>query len=285
MKKILFAITLIISSLVNAQDGWQNTISKGFHHGAVEFTGIKAFNNQLYLSGDSSNAKIFLFSSLNGDSLITNEQTGLYPVLQGGKETNLSSIIANNNFLFLGSKTTGYAKGDIITPQVYRYDKTQYIKYGTINYSTLTGSNMIDTTLGSFPSPSISNMALYSPTGSNDTIYAFLTPGNGKTGAGGISVWKTLATLTGTVTPTWTNSTNFSASAGITSIFDVAVWYKKMYIAVSTDSGGAILRTADGVNWDTVVTAKSLKNKLGVNYRFTNFTALELYNGKLVAGL
>src|ERR1700757_2829355 len=285
MKKILFALTLVVSSLANAQDGWKNIIAKGFHSNTMEFSGIKAFNNRLYFPGDSSNAKIFMFSSLNGDTISAQEETGLYTALQGGKEQGISSIISNNNYLFLGSQVNGYVKGDAITPQVYRYDKTQYIKYGEIDYSILPDTNMIDTTLGSFPSPFIANMALYSPTGSNDTVYAFLNPGGGKNGAPGISVWKAPATLTGTATPTWVNSTNFSKTAGITSIFDVAVWYKHMYIAVSTDSGGAILRTADGVNWDTVVTTKAIQNKIGPSFPYANFTALELYKGKLVAAL
>jgi hypothetical protein len=285
MKKILFALTLVVSSLVNAQDGWQNSIAKGFHSNTMEFSGIKAFNNRLYFPGDSSNAKIFMFSSLNGDTISAQEETGLYTALQGGKEQGISSIISDNNYLFLGSQVNGYVKGDVITPQVYRYDKTQYIKYGEINYSILPDTNMIDTTLSSFPSPFISNMALYSPTGSNDTIYAFLTPGGGKNGAPAISVWKAPATLTGTATPTWVNSTNFSKKAGITSIFDVAVWNKHMYIAVSTDSGGAILRTVNGVNWDTVVTTKAIRNKIGPSFPYANFTALELYKGKLVAAL
>jgi len=290
MKKILFALTLLVTSLANAQDGWNNIISHGFHNGAVEFDGIKAFNGKLYLPGDSSYAKIFLFSSVNGDTLSATEETGLYPFLQGGTETHISSIIANNNYLFLGSGATNYTTAVNAAPQVYRKDAltNSYVKYGTINYSTLGISNGIDTT--SNPNPAISNMALYSPTGSNDTIYAFLAPGasnnNKPTPNGNISVWKAPATLSNSVTPTWVNSANFPAIDGITSIYDVIVWDQKMYIAVSTaDSGGAILCTSDGVNWNVSVTAATFKTQLDDMYTNVNFTSLELYNGKLVAAL
>ncbi len=288
MKKILFALSLVVSSLANAQDGWKQSVAAGFNQAGVEFRGIKAFNNRLYFPGDSSSVKIRLFSSLNGDTLSYREETNLYGVVQGGTETGISSIISNSNYLFLGSSVSSYTSASEQAPQVYRGDASgNYVKYGTINYNLLPDSNLIDTNV--IPNPYISNMALYSPTGSNDTIYAFLTPGasgnNKPYNANAISVWKAPATLTGTITPTWINSTNFSLSRGITSIFDVAVWNQRMYIAVSTDSGGAILRTADGVNWDTVVTAKSLKAKIGTGFPFANFMALELYKGKLVAAL
>jgi len=128
-------------------------------------------------------------------------------------------------------------------------------------------------------------MVLYSPTGSNDTIYSFFVPGPSKNGTNSISVWK--APATSTTTPTWVNSTNFSLGSGITSIYDAIVWNKHIYIAVNTaDSGGAILRTGDGVNWDTVLTAAALKNQIDPgNFPYANFTALEIYKGKLVAAL
>ncbi len=284
MKKILFFIALLLSILVNAQDSWQQDISHGFNFGKVEFTDIKVFNHNLYFLGDSSKTKIALYSTLNGDTLSAIEETGLYTVLQGGKENGISSIVADNNYLFMGSAVKNYSSAVNPTPQIYRYDKNQYVKYGTIDYSTLPNDNAVDT--GSNPNINICNMALYSPTGSNDSIYTFFNPGYGKYGYASISVWKAPATLSNSVTPTWANSTNFSLASGINSVFDVAVWNKHMYIAVNTaDSGGAILRTGDGVNWDTVLTAASLKSKIGLNYAYANFTALELYKGKLVAAL
>jgi hypothetical protein len=281
MKKILFALTLLISALANAQDGWQNPITHGFLGSKTEFNGIKAFNGRLYFAGDSAAVKMRLFSSLNGDTASVREEINLYGKVQGGTETGISSIISNGNYLFLGSSATSYSSATSQAPQVYRgLTDGSFVKYGTINYSTLPLSSFIDT--GYNVNPYIQKLALYSPTGSNDTIYSFLNPTIGKNPST-ISVWKAPATLT--TTPTWVNSTNFALGSGITNIYDVAVWNKHMYIAVKTDSGGSILRTADGANWDTVFTTAAIKNKLGANYVSSSFTALELYKGKLVAAV
>ena len=102
MKKVLLTLTLITSSLLNAQDNWINTIPHGFDSSYVEFDGIKAFNNKLYIVGDSSNyssaSKIFLYSTVTGDTNAVQE-TGLNAVLQGGAETQMTSVIANSNYL------------------------------------------------------------------------------------------------------------------------------------------------------------------------------------------
>ena len=228
MKKVLLALGILTGSLVNAQDNWINTIPHGFDSSYVEFDGIKAFNNKLYIVGDSNNygsaSKIFLYSTITGDTNAVQE-TGLNTVLQGGAENQMASIIANSNYLFLGSSVNTYTTG-AITPQVYRYDGANYVMYGTINSSTLTANNAIDTpTYGYFNSnPAITNMALYSPTGSNDSIYAFLSPGSNSNGANNVSVWKAPATLTGTTTPTWVMTTTFSVGSGITTTYDAIVW-------------------------------------------------------------
>jgi type IX secretion system substrate protein/carboxypeptidase family protein len=288
MKRILFIAALITSTLVNAQDNWQNTIPLGFNHETVGFTGIKAFNNKLYIVGDSTyNSKIFLYATATGDTSAV-LQTGLNAVLQGGNETNIASMVANSNYLFLGSGISTYTTG-AFTPQVYRYDATNYEMYGAINSATLTANNAIDTPyFGSYSIyPSISNMALYSPTGSNDTLYAFLTPGTNGSSANNVTIWKAPATLTGTTTPTWVNTGTFAIGSGITTTYAAKVWNKKLYLAVnSADSGGMILRTGNGVTWDTVFRASSTQSYLANGYSTAVMvTALEIYQGKLVAGL
>ena len=285
MKKILLAVGLITSTVSNAQDNWVNTIKTGLDSGYVQFDGIKAFRNKLYFATDSSSQGILLYSSTTGDSTNTVKETGLNAVLQGGNEYRISSMVANNNYLFMGSQIgNNYILGSPI-PQVYRYDSVNYVRYGVININLLPANNALDTNV--FASPAITNMALYSPTGSNDTIYAFLSPGsNENENANNVSVWKAPATLTGTNTPTWINATNFSAGSGVTQTFDAIVWKNKLYVAANSDSGGVILRTGDGTNWDTVFSVKSIKNTLGGAYSASdNFMALEIYNGKLVAGL
>jgi hypothetical protein len=287
MKKILLALALVNCFIgVKAQDGWRNIITNGFNFGTVEFTNIKAFNNRLYLSGDSAGIKIRLYSSLNGDTTSAIEETGLYGFLQGGKENQISSMTADNNYLFIGTRIYKKSSAADATPQVYRKYQNAYLKYGTINYNALPINNIIDT--NSNPNPSITAMALYSPTGSNDTIYAFMTPGATQLTpySNNVSVWKAPATLTGTITPTWVNATNFGINSGITTVYDAITWNNKLYIAVNTrDSGGAILSTGDGANWDTVFTAAAIKNKIGQSFTNAYFSALEIYNNKLVAAL
>ena len=283
MKKTLFVLALIISSFIRAQDNWQNSIQTGLDSGNAHFNGFHVFKNKLYFSTDSISQKIMLFSSTTGDSTNAVKEAGLNAVLQGGTEGMITSMVSNSNYLFMGSGLNNFIKTQ--TPQVYRYDSVNYVKYGSINYSALPANNAMDS--GFSASPYISNLALYSPTGSNDTIYAFLSPGyNANYNLNNVSVWKAPATLTGTNTPIWTNSTNFSAASGITTVYDVLVWNKKLYVAANGDSGGVILRTGNGVTWDTVLSVHAIKQTLGAAYSSADdFMALEIYNGKLIAGL
>jgi hypothetical protein len=131
-------------------------------------------------------------------------------------------------------------------------------------------------------------MALYAPTGSNDTIYAFVSPGLNDSGLyNDVSVWKARATLTGTATPTWINAYNFNHASGVTATYATITWGNYLYVAVnSADSGGMILRTNNGGStWSTVLTAAHIQNKIGSTYSSALFTALEIYNNTLVAGI
>ena len=281
MKKILLIVSLVTSSFLNAQDNWNNILPNGFNKSNFVFTGIKAFQNKLYIVGDSTynygnNGQIGLYySSTGGDTSSYKQDTLFNKVLQGGSETSISSMAANNSFLFFGSSILN--QGTKQKPQVYRFDGSNYTVHGAINYNLLPANNAIDTTSTS-SSPYVSNMVLFSPSGVNDSIYAFINPGSY---SNNISVWKAPAATTGTISPTWVNATNFSSSSGITNTYDAIVWGNNLYVAVnSADSGGMILRTANGVDWTTVLTA----SKLGSAYVSGNFTALEIYKGKLIAG-
>ena len=290
MRKFLFFVLLGSVMLTQAQDNWINSIPNGLNAGTVEFSGIKAYKNKLYIIGDSNTMgmgpnKIFLYATATGD---TNAvwQSGFNQVLQGGTETSISSIIADTNYLFMGSSISSNLIVGGPSPQVYRYDNVNYVKHGTINYKTLPKTNAIDTSGKNYVYPEISNMALFSPTGSNDTLYAFLSP-NSIDSAGlstNVSVWKAPAN---SASPVWVNATNFSPGSGITTTYGAKVWNKHLYLLVnSADSGGMILRTGDGVYWDTVFKAKSAKAILGTSYNTSiYFSSLEVLNGKLIAGM
>ncbi|HXB39487.1 MAG TPA: T9SS type A sorting domain-containing protein [Bacteroidia bacterium] len=276
MKKLLLTVTLFAGVLThNAQENWVNIENMGFASQAT-FHISEVFQNKLYVGGDST-GHIQLFSSPSGNVGSFTRQTGLQAVLQPTKEYSVTSVGSNSTYMFLGSgtsyDTTGGATG--ITPQVYRFDGTTYTKHGTINFNSLPANNHFI----SGYSPFVSALALFSPTGSNDTVYAFVTPGS----TNNISVWKAPASQ---ANPTWINSNNFSSGSGVTKIYDTKVWHKKLYISVSNSAkGGMIMRTADGVNWDTVTTGLSLAPILGVNSFNDYFTALEVYKDTLIAGV
>jgi len=268
MKKLILSIGLLATSFINAQENWLNMEQKGFTHGAT-FRFTQPFLNKLYVAGDTSNSPL-LYSTLTGDTGSYVEESAFKSVLQSYNETQLSSSAANNSYMFLGTVAYFDSLSDHAIPQVYRYDGTNYVKHGTINF------NLPNTSTGYYNC--VNRMALYSPTGSNDTIYAFSYLGQQNT----ISVWKAAA---GATNPTWIKSSDFSTS-GITNVYDAKVWHKKLYIAVDNSvNGGMILRTANGIDWDTVVTAMSLQNKLGQTWPSARFKSFEIFNDTLVSSL
>jgi len=296
MKKVVCVIGLLISSLVNAQDNWVNSIKTGYDSGYVEFTGVKAFNNNLYFAADSGYTANFTYNSLHnmqlyasttGDSTNSARVHGISAFTAKDTISTIATMVANSNYLFMGTLVNSVGATGII-PRVFRYDGgANFVQYGNINPYSLPLNNSIDTLVSYNSQLEISSMALYSPTGGNDTIYAFLSPGyNTNYNLNNISVWKAPATLTGTNTPTWINSTNFSSGSGITTIYDAKVFAGKLYIAANSDSGGIVLRTANGTTWDTVFRVNTVKTLLGLtDAQYTNITALEIYNNKLVAAI
>lgn len=276
MKKFLLSIGLAASFITNAQHNWALVENGGFSQQAT-FWMSQVFQNKLYIAGDSM-THIFLYSSATGDSGSFAQETGLTPLLQPFNESYFKSTTAGANYMFFGSETyydtTGGATG--VVPQVYRFDGSAYTVHGSIPYNTLPLGNELVS--GNYPS--ILSLEQYSPTGSNDTLYAFISPNSM---GNAVSVWKAPANQ---ASPTWVNSTNFSYGSGITTVYGTKVWHNKLYVsAFNYTNGGMILRTADGVNWDTVTTALSLSALVGVNPTNCYFTALEVYKDTLVAAL
>ncbi|MGZ3862039.1 MAG: T9SS type A sorting domain-containing protein [Bacteroidia bacterium] len=278
MKKLLLAVSLLTATFINAQENWTEVNNTGFNTGAA-FKVNHVFQNRIYIAGDSTQGiytTSLLFSSPTGDTGSFVEENGLKSVLTAGW---LVSAASNSSYLFFGSEvkydTTGGVTGN--TPQVYRFDGTTYTQHGTIDYSTLPPDNE----MVSGNTPRIQAMALYSPTGSNDTIYAFENTHYGATK--NLSVFKAPANVTN---PTWINSTNFPLASGLTTVYDAQVWHKKLYIAVCNGTnGGMILRTANGVDWDTVTTALGMSAILGPNAFGDYFTSLEVFRDTLVASV
>ena len=297
MKKILFALALITSSLLNAQDNWQNCLKTGYNAGYVEFNGVQAFNNNLYFAADSSYTdnttyntlhKIMLYVSTTGDSTNGTPITGVSAYTATDTASTIAAMVANSNYLFMSTVVNSFGSSTNIIPKVYRYDGiSSFIQYGNINPYNLPANNSIDTSISYNYQLGISTIALFSPTGGNDTIYAFLSPGyNANYSLNNVSVWKAPATLTGTNTPTWILADTFSTASGITPTYDAKVFAGQLYVAANSDSGGIVLRTINGTTWDTVFRVNTVKALLGVsNAAGTNITALEIYNNKLVAAI
>jgi len=285
MKKILFSLTLLASTILNAQDNWDSLIVSGVGADSANLSIIQKFNGKMYVGGASNPGNTLkLYSSATGNINTYNAEAGfnsLATPIGGG--ASLSASTANGTYMFLGSTTT--INCNITIPQVYKYDGATYSVHGpsTADYSALPPANNLTT--GS----QIDALAIFNPTGnsSNDSIYAFVNPGNGNN----ISVWKTKANSAG---PAWINSTNFSVSSGITKVYDAIVWHKRLYVCVNRiDSLDAqanafkvslILSTANGVTWDTVANTSRFFNSLGQQpgyFSNYHFPAMEIHNDSL----
>ncbi len=275
MKKLLLSIALFTVTFSQAQENWVNIINNGVTYQS-QFHTSQIFQNRLYVTADT-NGSVLLYSSPTGDTGSYVELPAIKPLLQASNEKSLINTVADANYMFMASRTYFDTTGGVtgILPRVYRFDGSTYTVHGTFNF----GSLPLNNAPVSGYQVELNHMALYSPTGSNDTVYAFLNPATGNN----ISVWKAAANQ---ANPMWINSTNFSALSGVSYVYDSKVWHKKLYIAVNSgNSGGLILRTSNGVTWDTAVAAINLSSVLGVNSFTDYFTALEVYNDTLIAGV
>lgn len=268
MRKIILAIFLAAAGTSFSQHGWLPVEQLGFTYGA-SFRTPEVFQNRLYITADTGGTHPLLYSSPTGAPGSFIEETGIQAVLQGPGEFELIATAADNNYLFLGSEAGYDTLLNGYTAQVYRFDGSTYTKHGNINL------NMQPSDQGAYTF--ISKLALYSPTGSNDTVYAFASKGFPNF----VAVYKAPAAA---ANPTWIQTSTFPNAY---SVYDVKVWHNKIYAAVPSiyGSGGLILRSSNGVDWDTVVTTQALQASLGPNYSLSDFQALEIYNDTLVAGL
>ena len=297
MKKLLLSVLNLLAILqLNAQiSNWDSVAVAGIINTdtTVDFTVLQKFNNKLYVGGYSNkDGTLKLFSSASGSlgsyTLETNFSTLILPT---GTGASLSASTANSNYMFLGTGVTP-GQATVAVPQVYRFfGSYSAIGPNASDYALINTGGDNDLNVGK-GNPKIDALAQYSPTGSNDTVYAFVNPNDG---SHAISVWKAAVNTT---SPSWKNSTNFSMSSGITKVYDAIVWHNRLYIAVahtdSTDAGSnnykvsLVLSTANGVTWDTVATTNSLLNSISSTiYSSTNyaFAALEIHNDTLVAAL
>jgi len=284
MKKILLAALFLMGLGLQAQDGWDTINHNGFRKNA-NFDFIKAFKGKLYVGGDSTppslgrlanpnlvqNATnmngLRIFSSANGTTFA--EDTGFYKIANTGNY--LCGVAANNNYMFIGAGTNG----NMVGPQVYRFDGTVYAIQDTIHYDTAAASvNKLDPQGASFGA-----LALFSPGGTNDSVYAFINPsilGNNTLFA---SIYKSSIS-----NPHWVNDARFSVGSGINSFNDAVVWKNRLYVSTTiTDINynlfSTILSTVDGAHWDTITRLSTALSTLGLAPSNQNyFNKFEIHN-------
>ena len=282
MKKILLAALFLIGLSLQAQDGWDTINHRGLGLHA-DFDFIKVFKGKLYVGGDSTSPSmgrlaqpnvvqnttnvhaLRIFSSANGTTFA--EDTGFYNLVRTGDF--ICGVIADNNNMFISTGSNG---GPTI-PQVYRFDGTHYTIHDTIHYDA-TGANALDPQ-GSF----IGAMALFSPGGTNDSIYAFVNPSViGNTGLYA-SIYKSSIS-----NPHWVNDARFSAASGINQINDAIVWKNRLYISttisdINYNTYSNILSTVDGANWDTISRINTVFAVAGISPTTTHwFNKFEIHN-------
>lgn len=281
MKKFLLLTASLFSLALSAQEHWDSVVVDGFGS-FFRIHNVHIFQNKLYAAGANTNLGIYSSATGNVGSFVQENTTGLF---RDGQEKTVNSMVSNGNYLFIGTGVNGYqsTSPDSTGPQVYRFDGTNYMRFDSIHYSTLPVSNQ--PLVGS--NPAISAMALYSPSGSNDSLYAFVDPG----GSGYLSVWKAKAAA---AAPVWINSTNFPMASGILKATDAIVWHKKLYVTCYSENpshyGSVLLRTSDGVTWDTVATSTSMEDTLIAHGQWSiptnaRMTALEIHRDTLICSL
>lgn len=253
MKKLITSVLLLAGSLSFAQDNWDSVAFGGLNYSS-RFYDLLPFNGKLYAASDTGYVTPTLYSSPTGDFGTWTIETGLSTFLQGGSEDLLSRLATDGTNLFIGS--ANYS-GGFQAPQVYRFDGSTYKTHGIIPYA---GQPYLYN--------DISAMEFFSATGAPDSIFAFVSNFNG------MEIWKTSTTAT---SPTWVQSLQMAGSAEI--VNDAIVFGGKMYAATCGDANGSfILRTTDGIRWDTVGYG-GFGN--GGNYAVKSFA---IYNGELYAG-
>ncbi|HTA61058.1 MAG TPA: hypothetical protein VK835_01325, partial [Bacteroidia bacterium] len=277
MKKLLLAALFLISLGLQAQDKWDTINHNGFSQHA-NFDFIKVFKGKLYVGGDSTPPSLGrlanpngvqntinkdalrIFSSVNGTTFT--EDPGFYNVVRTGDF--ICGVAANNNLMFISTGANGNNVN--VTPQVYRFDGTTYAIHDTIHYDTAAASVnklAVASTIGA--------LALFSPMGINDSIYAFISPNQNGNHTFMSSIYKSSAS-----NPHWVNAGRFSTGSGINAVNDAIVWKNRLYItATITDANfntySNILSTVDGSNWDTITRISTVFANLGLGTTTTHY--------------
>ena len=292
MKKLLFTALFLASLLLNAQDNWNTTVTDGFAQG-INFNFLRSFKGKLYTGGDSlhlnasrlangnsspssyANTSVLrIFSSADGANFA--EDVGFFNIANNGN--NISAVTSNNNFMFIGTSVNDTVK----SPQVYRFDGTNYTMHDTIHYDA-TGNNVAPGVGGA----SIGALALFSPGSVNDSIYAFInSSGDQYENNYYVSIYKSSVN-----TPHWVNVGRFSVGSQVTAINSAMVWHKRLYITttltdISYNQYSSILSTADGSHWDTLTRITPLLTNAGLSANSGYlFDKLEVHRDTLMVSI
>jgi|GEM_PF-6181829 len=259
MKKTLLSIFLMISSMIIAQDNWQTSISNGATQ-QTNFNLIKNFHDTLFVAGQNLGYNFSIYKFPFGGPAI--EEPSLGSILTSNTYQ-LSSIAANSNYMFLGSGSSSGAS--VNYTQVYKRDAGgNYAVFDSIRSYNLPVDNLPSS--GSYPK--VSGLEFYSPTGLNDSIYAFYSP-TPFYNSSYISVWKSSLT-----NPHWIIANTFPAGSDFLDCSATITWHGSLYAAIVgyNSATNYITRTNNGSTFTTVATSTASALGLPANTEFSAFT-------------
>jgi hypothetical protein len=257
MKKItLLLLSVVLSISGFSQDNWDSVVYNGNAPAQNDFFDLEVFTSsgKLYAaSGDGVTP--MLYSSGTGDFGTWVSESTIASVIPTGSEYKISKLSYNAaaGKMFFGT-ANNFGSNFI---NVYKTDGTTASAHGTIPFSNGPAQDYQD----------ISAIEYFSATGAPDSIFACVSS------LSGIEIWKTSVTA---ASPTWVQALRIQQTSFL---YDAIVFNNALYVATCGDAnGGYILKTIDGMDWDTVG-----YGGFG-NSNNMQIKSLEVFNGELYAG-
>ncbi|MEO8759342.1 MAG: T9SS type A sorting domain-containing protein [Bacteroidia bacterium] len=269
MKKLLLSISLLASTMFFAQDNWQTKINYGLTH-QTSFNLIQNFHDTLFLAGGNSDQSFSMYKFSSGGNSVEDSSLRLNLT---SNTNQLSSIAANSNYLFLGTGCTSGAS--VNYTQVYKRDVAgNYAAFDSIRSYNLPAINQGNSGSGT----EISALEFYSPTGSNDSIYAFYSP-TPYYGSSFVSVWKSSLS-----NPHWSVANAFPSNSDFVDCSATITWHGALYAAMTgyQSTTNYIISTNNGSTFTTVATSTATALGLPAN---TKFSAFAVYKDTLMVSV
>jgi hypothetical protein len=256
MKKIILAFIILAAGIpATAQDNWDSVVYNGNAPVQNNFFDLEYFPGGKFYAASGDGVMPMLYSSSNGNFGNWVSEPGIASVIPVGSEYKISKLSYDptTGNMFFGT-ANNFGSNFI---NVYKTDGTTASAHGTIPFINGPAQDYQD----------ISAIAYFSATGAPDSIFACVSS------LSGIEIWKT---STAAASPTWIQALRIQQTSFL---YDAVVFNNALYVATCGDAnGGYILRTFDGMVWDTVG-----YGGFG-NSNNSQIKSLEIFNGELYAG-